>query len=524
MSNLKEALKYLEKGYYVIPVRRENKKPYIEWKQYQQESPMKDEVEDWWTKWPEANIGVITGKATNLVVIDVDDENGRRTMDTLAPGLKPHTISPHGLHFWFKYHEGMVNRAKIIPGIDVRTDGGYIIAPPGSNGDGGKYRKSLVGKVYDEIPQALYKKLKEDKSQSFKKRSASVELFKSGTRDEDLFRLANHLIKGGMDLDTAYDYLIFCARKCDPPFPENELKAKIESAIKRQDTRERNVSQETREYVASIQGVFTASECHSEIGNKTKEEKKCTRSELSRLIDVGIIEKHGNKNGTFRKRADNPDKIDIYDIDRKAINLWYPLNLHEYFYTQPKNIIIFAGTPDAGKTAFLMRTAIMNVGCGLPIRYMSSEMGASEFSSRAELFADVDYKEWKTIDIIDANADYQDHILPDGLNIVDYLEITDNFYLIGEALKGIYARLNSGIAIVGLQKGWNTPFGRGGSFSLEKPRLYVTLTSNPPEGNLAKIEKIKNWKTPTSMKGKSCHFTIRNGNQINRATEWEYQK
>ena len=158
--NLDNALAYHRDGYFVIPV-RPNKKPYIKWTQYQDEKPLLDEVQEWWAKWPDANIGLITGKNTDLVVIDVDDEDGIRVMKEMAPGLKPMTSSPHGFHFWFKYHPDLVNKARVLSGIDVRTDGGYIIAYPGQNDNGGVYKKYPEGRKYEQIPKALYSALKE---------------------------------------------------------------------------------------------------------------------------------------------------------------------------------------------------------------------------------------------------------------------------------------------------------------------------------------------------------------------------
>jgi hypothetical protein len=546
MSNLKQAIEYLGNGYHVIPIRHD-KRPYIKWETYQHDIPMQDEVEDWWAKWPDANIGIITGEVTDLVVIDADGQEGIESIQRYAPELKPFTESPHGLHYWFKYHPGLVNKARLIDGIDIRTDGGYIIAPPGRNENGGTYRKGTGGK-YDLIPLDLYSVLKnslnnlscikdinianlmpgENATGSFEtpqnnpKSHKTPQIFIKGTRDEDLFRLANHLIKGGMDIETACNYLIFCAQRCEPPFPEYELKIKIESAIKRAEKRERNIAQEVREYVKATEGIFRVRECHFELQNATKDEKKAARAEILRLASEGIIEKHGDKNGVYRKKAEEAEKIDIFNLDRTSLEIWYPLDLHSYFRTMPKNLIIFAGTPDSGKTALLMRTAIMNVNKGLKVRYMSSEMGACEFADRANQFMDVGYHEWSNVDIRSVSSNYKDHILPNDINIIDYLEITDSFYLVGEEMKGIYDALGNGIAIIGLQKDWKTPLGRGGSFSIEKPRLYVTLTSNPPDGNIAKIEKMKNWKTETSMNGKECNFKIRGGNQINRVTEWDY--
>jgi hypothetical protein len=82
-------------------------------------------------------------------------------------------------------------------------------------------------------------------------------------------------------------------------------------------------------------------------------------------------------------------------------------------------------------------------------------------------------------------------IKPDAINIIDFLEVHDEFWKVGGMLKEIYDKLNNGIAIVAIQKDKKKDYGRGATMGLEKPRLYLTL--NPGQ---AKIEKAKNWADP----------------------------
>jgi len=100
--------------------------------------------------------------------------------------------------------------------------------------------------------------------------------------------------------------------------------------------------------------------------------------------------------------------------------------------------------------------------------------------------------------------------------------VTKEFWLVADELKKIYDKLKGGIVLVGLQKDFKTELGRGGSFSLEKPRLYLTLTSNPPDGGVAKIVKCKNWVNKrVKPAGRVCDFKIRDGCKILQLTNWE---
>ncbi len=64
---LKEAaLEYLNQGFSVIPVKRD-KKPYLmTWLEYQEKLPTENSVKKWWSTWPDANIGIVTGKISNI--------------------------------------------------------------------------------------------------------------------------------------------------------------------------------------------------------------------------------------------------------------------------------------------------------------------------------------------------------------------------------------------------------------------------------------------------------------------------
>ena len=72
---LKHALNYLvEQGFAPIPMG--DKSPYVYWKEFQTMFPSDTQVTKWWTKWPKANIAIITGKHYNLTVVDVDKKSG----------------------------------------------------------------------------------------------------------------------------------------------------------------------------------------------------------------------------------------------------------------------------------------------------------------------------------------------------------------------------------------------------------------------------------------------------------------
>src|SRR5207248_3906466 len=112
------------------------------------------EASSWWRRWPEANVGVRTGAVSGLVVIDVDARHGGaaslghllRRFGALPPG--PRVRTGGGMHLYFRHPgESIANDVgrRLGPGIDVRGDGGYVIAPPSRHASGARYAWASCG-------------------------------------------------------------------------------------------------------------------------------------------------------------------------------------------------------------------------------------------------------------------------------------------------------------------------------------------------------------------------------------------
>ena len=104
-------------------------------------------IRSWWRQWPRANIGIALPDGMLAVDIDVKDVDGHATLAALAAphGGLPTTLTTEtttgGQHLFFKKPPDVrvKNRANVQPGIDVRAQGGYVVAPP-STLDGKAYR------------------------------------------------------------------------------------------------------------------------------------------------------------------------------------------------------------------------------------------------------------------------------------------------------------------------------------------------------------------------------------------------
>jgi hypothetical protein len=144
----KAALAYLERGWSVIPTVEKAKRPAIPWKRYQSKLVSEKTLRGWFRRSPEDNVSIVTGALSGLVVIDVDPRHGgNESLKELesAHGALPETMESvtggGGRHLYFRHPGGSVhNRTNIEPGIDLRGDGGCIVAPPSIHPSGKRYR------------------------------------------------------------------------------------------------------------------------------------------------------------------------------------------------------------------------------------------------------------------------------------------------------------------------------------------------------------------------------------------------
>lgn len=135
------ALKYAKLGLSVIPLKEKNKEPLYKWAEFQQRRATVAEIENWWHVVPNANIGIVTGKISNLAVIDLDGDLAIQKAKEMGLHSNVISISGNGRHLWYQYSENLRNSAsKIAEGIDVRGEGGFIVAPPSIHPNGKRYR------------------------------------------------------------------------------------------------------------------------------------------------------------------------------------------------------------------------------------------------------------------------------------------------------------------------------------------------------------------------------------------------
>lgn len=155
------ALDYARRGWSVIPVhsigRRTctcgrpdcaspGKHPRVAWSEATEEAASEAQVQEWWRRWPDANVGVVTGRVSGVVVLDVDPRNGgeESLTDLVAEfGELPATLASRtgggGRHLWFAAPPWSLPSVELAPGIDLKGEGGMVVAPPSRHASGTAY-------------------------------------------------------------------------------------------------------------------------------------------------------------------------------------------------------------------------------------------------------------------------------------------------------------------------------------------------------------------------------------------------
>ncbi len=210
-------------------------------------------VRQWWVRCPDANIGLRTGIESGLIVLDVDPAKGGA--DSLADlerrhGSLPTTVESltggGGRHILFAHPgDGQVIRnsiGEIGPGLDVRSDGGYVVVPPSVHASGRQYAWEISSEP-DDVPLApLPPWLLDLIVQPNGAERRTTERFDTakalagvpeGQRDDMLFGFTGKLRHADVPQDFAEQLVLEAAAKCTPPFPEAAARAKVRNVYAR---------------------------------------------------------------------------------------------------------------------------------------------------------------------------------------------------------------------------------------------------------------------------------------------------
>ncbi|HPE06288.1 MAG TPA: bifunctional DNA primase/polymerase [Smithellaceae bacterium] len=552
-KTLEAALWYVEHGYSIIPITPGQKKPPAGFKvePFRKRIATPEEVNAWFKEEPNYNIAIVTGELSGICVVDFDshkpDFDPAIAYDFFAEHDKtPTATTPRGgEHLYYKYpmNERLTINTAALPGIDFRGEGGYILVPPSANGTGNPYawinNKSLKDIPLLELPNAYINILKHhrggkgiggiggiesttysssssiyniNKNNIYTERGISSPgmsvLFSEGQRNDHIFHTAHSMLKGGSPRDVAWETVKFIGLNCVPPVDEKELVTTFESAFQRSLRREKSVIDEVRDFVCSSDGLISSSNVLKVLQMSSKQDRKTVNNCLHKLVQEGLLVKEGKTSGVFRTIDREEELIDWKNADITPLDVTFPLYIEKKVKIHRSNVVVIAGESNAGKTAFCLRTALMNKD-KFKINYLSSEMNdGTELRIRLDKFNEP-MSSWEGIKFQFRTDNFPDKIDPEGFNIIDYLDEGSDAeaYKMGMRIRQIADKLKGGIAIIAIQKPEGRDLGFGGAGTLNRARLYLSISP----GTLL-IKKGKIWADPfANPNGHHCHFTLAAG-------------
>lgn len=252
-ENLEAALSYAKRGWRVVPFNtvmkdgkcscspkgkcptKIGKHPRItEWEK--DASTEEAQIKKWWRLWPDANVGILAGHDSGLVVLDIDNYHGGddslRELEKLH-GELPFTVESitgsGGRHILFKHPGKYITSSpgKLGSGIDIRADKSCFVAPPSNHISGDRYHWEVTHNPDDDIPIADLPGWLLDLMLSGNGKKEGVKAGESipeGERNDRLFRLGCSMRRNDFDEDDIFEALKSVNdKRCHPPLDESEL-------------------------------------------------------------------------------------------------------------------------------------------------------------------------------------------------------------------------------------------------------------------------------------------------------------
>lgn len=231
---------YIEAGYSVIPVR--DKVPLVKWEQYQEYAADDDDLNAWIKQFSTMGIAIVTGSVSELIVIDIDVKGGEHPspeelIEAGLPLTREEIITTlisktggGGSHLFYRYSDSDIHGAtRLIEGegwaVDVRGEGGYVVAPPSKHGNGNRYQwyKSDVEPL--TLPESLATWLRDSQiTPSSIVTFEAPEVIPIGERHNILMKYGCSLRGKGYDRDLIINAIIgYYAKAKVPSDPEMDF-------------------------------------------------------------------------------------------------------------------------------------------------------------------------------------------------------------------------------------------------------------------------------------------------------------
>ena len=231
---IEQIREYVNSGWSILPVKPEEKRPYMtNWLQYTHTRASMDMVENWFRSLSGAGVGAVTGKISNIVVLDVESWCKTPIEEIIKkyPTQRIARSGSGGWHLYYQYPTGIPkvsNRVGLFEGADLRADGGFIVLPPTTHPNGKKYEwveRGLLG----AFPTAFLELESRPTVQNEGWITEALRGVSEGGRNDTCARLAGYFFKKGMATDIVEALLTDWNERNDPPMTLRELRTTLRS-------------------------------------------------------------------------------------------------------------------------------------------------------------------------------------------------------------------------------------------------------------------------------------------------------
>lgn len=204
-------------------------------------------IREWWRRWPDANVGIVTGPESGILVLDVDGKQGEESLIELGrrgfhlPDTHTVRTGGGGQHLYFLWPErtNVRNSAgKIAPGLDIRSQGGYVVAPPSLHASGARYEINESAMPPVPCPEWLLSLCQGPKGAQARLDTpapATVACMPIGIgqRTPILSSLVGKLIAQRVPEDGILNAALALNQTFSPPHPEDRIRKMVADMVKR---------------------------------------------------------------------------------------------------------------------------------------------------------------------------------------------------------------------------------------------------------------------------------------------------
>ena len=250
MSNdvmMQAALEYAKQGFAVFPLAPHDKYPICAGGCKSATVDPK-QIGQWWRANPDANIGLAMGEKSGglfAIDLDVDENKGIDGFDSLRNWQRANKELPEtantitgrgGYHLLYKSTMPVKNRVALLPGVDVRGEGGYIVVPPSIHPNGNQYQweQTIEDFGIAETNEVINRLLATGTSADYTTPTFSIpSTIGKGQRNDVLYRMACSMqAKGASDNAILAAIEAENSARCIPPLEDDEVQRIVDSALK----------------------------------------------------------------------------------------------------------------------------------------------------------------------------------------------------------------------------------------------------------------------------------------------------